>query len=188
MFPWLRLARVGFRLISEPKVDLLATTRVHFRVWPNDLDFNGHVNNGRYLALADIGRIHWFTRTGVLGVARRHKAFPIIGDAIAKFRQDLKLFQRFEIHTRLLGWDQKWGFLEHRFVRGDRVIGVVAIRGVFKGTGGPLDPGALLAGVAHSASSPELPEWAIRFHQGGELMSELLREEERVQGVRGSKE
>jgi acyl-CoA thioesterase FadM len=122
------------------------------------LDFNVHVNNGRYLALADIGRVHWFVRTGVLGVARRNKAWPIVGDAIAKFRQDLKLFQQFEIHTRLIGWDYKWGFLEHRFLRKGRVIGLVAIRGVFKGPGGPLDPGVLLAGVAHAAPAPELPE------------------------------
>jgi acyl-CoA thioesterase FadM len=182
----LRLARVGFGLISDSKVDLLATTRVGFRVWPNDLDYNGHVNNGRYLALADIGRIHWFVRTGVLSVARRHKAFPIIGDAIAKFRQDLKMYQNFEIHTRLLGWDHKWGFLEHRFVRNDRVIGVVAIRGVFKGPAGALDPGVLLAGVTHSAPAPELPQWTNHFHQGAELMSDLLREEERLRGVRVS--
>ena len=188
MYPWLRLARIGLGLISKSKVDLLATTRVHFRVWPNDLDFNVHVNNGRYLALADIGRIHWFVRTGVLGVARQRRAWPMIGDAIAKFRQDLKLFQRFEIHTRLLGWDRRWGFIEHRFVREGRVIGLVAIRGVFKGPGGPLDPGVLLAGVAHTAPSPELPEWASRFHQGGELLSELLREEERLQGARGPKQ
>ena len=133
MFPWLRLTRVGLGLIGESKVDLLATTRVCLRVWPNDLDFNLHVNNGRYLALADIGRMHWFVRTGVLGVARQQKAFPVVGDAIAKFRHDLKVFQKFEIHTRLIGWDRKWGFIEHRFVRSDRVIGVVAIRGVFKG-------------------------------------------------------
>ena len=92
-----------------------------------------HVNNRRYLALANIGRIHWFVRAGVLGVARQHEAFPIIGDVIAKLHQNLKLFQRFEIHTRFIGWDRKWGFLEHRFMRKDRVIVVVAIRGVFKG-------------------------------------------------------
>src|SRR5262249_9464645 len=57
MFPWLRLLRVGLNLIGKSKVDLLATTRVHLRVWPNDLDFNIHANNARYLALADIGRI-----------------------------------------------------------------------------------------------------------------------------------
>ena len=188
MFPWLRLARVGFGLISTSKVDLLATTRVNLRVWPNDLDLNVHVNNGRYLALADIGRIHWFVRTGVLGIARQHRAFPIISDLIAKFRQSLKLFQSFEIHTRLIGWDRKWGFIEHRFVRKNRVIGVVAIRGVFKGPGGPVEPGVFLAGLAHSGPSPELPEWANRFHEGGEVLSGLLREEERSRGVRGPKE
>src|SRR4029077_6778116 len=120
--------RVGLGLVFESRVDLLATTRVRLRVWPNDLDFNAHVNNGRYLALADIGRIHWFVRTGVLAVARQQKALPVIGDAIAKFRKDLRVFQAFEIQTRMIGWDDKWGFLEHRFVRKDRVIGVVAMR------------------------------------------------------------
>jgi len=87
-----------------------------------------------------------------------------------------------------IGWDRKWGFLEHRFRRNDRVIGLVAIRGVFKGPGGPLDPGVLLAGVAHAAPSPELPDWVNRFHEGGELLSELLRQEERLQWTRGSKD
>lgn len=166
-------------------MDLLSTTRVCLRVWPNDLDMNFHVNNGRYLALADIGRLHWFVRTGALGVARQKKAFPLVGDAIAKFRRDLKAFQTFEIHTRLIGWDDKWGFIEHRFVRNHRVIGVVAVRGIFKGPDGPLDPGLLLTGLAHATPSPQLPEWANCFQQSSELLSELLREEERSQGWRG---
>jgi acyl-CoA thioesterase FadM len=184
VFPWLRLIRVAFGLIGAPRVDLLSTTRVNLRVWPNDLDVNLHVNNGRYLALADIGRLDWFVRTGALGVARKQQAFPVVGDAIAKFRRDLKAFQSFEIHTRLLGWDEKWGFIEHRFVRNDRVIGVVAIRGVFKGPGGPLDPGILLTGLGAAAPSPTLPEWTRCFQQSSELLSEALREEERSRGLR----
>ena len=179
MFPWLRLIRVGLGLAAAPRVELLSTTRISLRVWPNDLDINLHVNNGRYLALADLGRIHWFVRTGTLGAARRHRAFPVVGDAVAKFRRDLKLFQSFEIHTRLIGWDRKWGFIEHRFVRHRRVIGVVVIRGVFKGPDGPLEPAVLLSALAHEAPSPELPEWANRFQQSSELLSEELRAEER---------
>jgi hypothetical protein len=64
MFPWLRLFGVGLSLIGKSKVDLLATTRVRLRVWPNDLDYNLHVNNGRYLALAQISGAHWIVRTG----------------------------------------------------------------------------------------------------------------------------
>jgi hypothetical protein len=99
--------------------------------------------------------------------------------ATVKFKRDLKLFQSFEIRTRLIGWDRKWGFIEHRFVRHRRVIGVVVIRGVFKGPQGPLEPAVLLSALAHEAPSPELPEWANRFQQSSELMSAALREEER---------
>jgi acyl-CoA thioesterase FadM len=184
VFPWLRLIRVGLGLLGSTRVDLLATTRISLRVWPNDLDLNFHVNNGRYLALADISRMHWFVSTGVLAIAREQKMFPVVGDAIAKFRRDLKVFESFEIYTRLMGWNHRWGFLEHRFVRDGRVIGVVAIRGIFNGPKGPLDPGVLLAGLAHASASPQLPGWADCFQQGSELLSETLREEERAQGLR----
>jgi len=40
----------------------------------------------------------------------------------------------------------------------------------------------LLAGLAHSALSPELPEWARHFDQSAELLGELLRNEERSKG------
>ncbi len=179
MFPWLRAIRVGFSLVGQSQVDLLATTRIRLRVWPNDLDANMHVNNGRYLTLADIGRMHWFVRTRTMHIARQQRAFPVVGDAVAKFRRELKAFQTFEIHTRMIGWDHKWGFIEHRFVRENRVLGVVAIRGVFKGPNGPVDPNVFLAALSHSTPSPALPEWANSFHSGCESLSSLLREEER---------
>jgi len=183
VFPWLRLIRIILSLIGKPRIGLLATTRIRLRVWPNDLDANLHVNNGRYLALADIGRLHWFARAGLMSVARQQKAFPVVGDAIAKFRRELTAFQSFEIHTRIIGWDHKWGFLEHRFIRDGRVLGVVAIRGVFKGPKGPVDPNVFLAGLSHSTPSPSLPEWVNDFHDGCESLSILLRAEERASNL-----
>lgn len=179
MYPWLRLIRAGVRAVAGSKINLAATTSIQLRVWPNDLDFNLHVNNGRYLTLADLGRIDWFIRSGVLAMARRHGAFPVVADAVAKFRRDLKPFQTFEIQTRLVGWDHKWGFLEHRFVRESRVIGVVGIRGAFKGPNGLIDPQVFLSEQAHASVVPTLPPWAVHFDRSAELLSEMLREEER---------
>jgi Thioesterase-like superfamily len=105
-------------------------------------------------------------RIGLCVPASSELHVPVIGDALAKFRHDLKVFQTFEIHTRLIGWDSKWGFFEHRFVRKDRVIGVVAGGAVLKAPDGLVDPQVILADMAHSAPSPELPEWAKRFDQG----------------------
>jgi acyl-CoA thioesterase FadM len=178
LFPWLRLIRVLLTLPGKPRVDFLQPTRVRLRVWPNDLDFNLHLNNGRYLMLADIGRVHWFVRSGVMAMGRRQKAMPVVGDAIAKFRHDLKVFQVFEIETRLLGWDHKWGFIEHRFIRNGRVLAVVGARGLFRGPAGPVDPSVFLKEFSHDLPSPELPAWARDFHEAGEAMSELLRGEE----------
>jgi acyl-CoA thioesterase FadM len=157
---------------------VMAVTSVRLRVWPNDLDLYRHVNNGRYLTLADLGRIDWFLRTGVTQLALHRGARPIIGDAMAKFRRDLRLFQSFDVHSRLLGWDRRWLFLEHRFVRNGRVIGVVAIRGVFKGASGTLDPAEILAALGAPAASPALPEWLLSWRHGSDMLSAALRAEE----------
>lgn len=163
---------------------MLQTTRISMRVWPNDLDFNFHVNNGRYLALADVGRMHWFARTGMLAAARRQRAYPVVVDVIAKFRRDLRVFQSFEIQTRLVGWDPKWGVLEHRFVRAGRVVGLVTVRGVFNSPSGPIGTAVLLKDLSEQEISPDLPEWVARFHHSSDLSSESLRAEERAQGLR----
>jgi acyl-CoA thioesterase FadM len=169
---WLLLFR------NRRRADLLATTTVRVRVWPGDLDLYRHVNNGRYLTIADIGRIDWFLRTGVMQQALRLHASPVIGDAMAKFRRDLRLFQSFDIHSRLLGWDERWIFLEHRFVRAGRVIGVVAIRGLFRSERGALSPAEFLHSLGGPSASPALPEWVLLWHQANECLSATLRSEE----------
>lgn len=121
------------------------------------------MNNARYFALADVARLHWIAKTGLLNVMRRQKAAPLVGDAIGKFRRDLKLFQSVEIHTKLLGWNDKWKFCEHRFVRDGRVIGVVAVREVFSRRTVPVTPGAPLKELSNDTTSPELPEWTQTF-------------------------
>ncbi|MES2739359.1 MAG: thioesterase family protein [Pseudomonadota bacterium] len=162
---------------------LFDTTRLRMMVLPNDLDFNGHVNNGRYLTLADVARMDFVVRTGCARVALRLRAHPVVGDALAKFRRDLRPFQRYQIETRLLAWDEKWVFVEHRFVRRKRVLGVVLMRGVFVAPAGPLTPTALLAAMGETRASPPLPEWVRQWSQSCDRLSEVLRAEESLAGV-----
>jgi hypothetical protein len=75
-------------------------------------------------------------------------------------------------------------FFEHRFVRKGRVIGVVAGRAVLKAQSGPINPQVVSPELGHSAPSPELPEWVRCFDQSAELLSELVRDEERSKGYR----
>ncbi len=161
-------------------VDPLGTTSLRMTVLPNDLDFNGHVNNGRYLTLADVGRMDFVIRSGSARVAIAQRALPIVGDALAKFRRDLKPFERFDLQTRLLGWDEKWTFIEHRFVRHGRVLGIVVVRGLFKAPSGPVKLSVFAAALGVSAVSPQLPSWVVEWNCSCETMSHALRLEEQA--------
>jgi len=141
---------------------------------PQDLDLNLHVNNGRYLTFADLGRMDWFIRTGCFQAARKEKCIPVIGDATARFIRQLRAFDRFYVETQLLGWNEKWAYLEHRILdQQDRLVAIVVVRGMFwnKQTGG-MTPQQLLAstGNAH-LENLELPLWVQRWEESLNTLS-----------------
>ncbi len=175
---WFRLFLMLLRRPWRKAVAPLATTVVRMRVWPLDLDLNRHVTNGRYFTLADIGRMDYVLRSGAFRVALRHKAVPIVGDTWGKFRRELRLFESFEIHTRMLGWDQKWSFMEHRFVKDERVLGVVIMRGLFRSPKGSVAPGEFARYLGLDEQSPAMPKWLSGWSHSCDEMSVQLRGEE----------
>ena len=174
---WFRLLLLLLRRPWRKPVDGLATTVTRMRVWPLDLDFNRHVTNGRYFTLADVGRMEYVLKTGAFRVALRHKAIPIVGDTWGKFRRELKLFEAFEIHTKMLAWDHKWNFVEHRFMSKGRVVGVVVIRGLFRSAKGTLAPSEFVHAMGVTEQSPAMPEWLTSWSQSCDNMSLQLRAE-----------
>ena len=177
---WFRLLLMLFRRPWRKPVDGLDSTVVRMRVWPLDLDFNRHVTNGRYFTLADVGRMDFVLRSGAFRVAMRNKALPIVGDTWGKFRRELKLFEAFEIHTRILGWDQKWSVMEHRFISRGRVVGVVVMRGLFRSAKGTLPPADFVRELGLAEASPPMPQWLSDWANSCDEMSVQLRAEEQV--------
>lgn len=78
---WFRLIWLLLTARLRGKVQLFDISVLRLRVLPNDLDFNGHINNGRYFTLADLGRLDFLIRAGVARVAIANRAVPLIGDA-----------------------------------------------------------------------------------------------------------
>lgn len=175
---WFRLIWMLLHRPWRRPVPGLATTVIKLRVWPLDLDFNRHVTNGRYFTLADVGRMDYVLRSGAFRVALRHRALPIVGDVWGKFRRELRLFEAFEIHTRMLGWDNKWSFVEHRFVKDGRVLGVVIMRGLFRGPKGNVSPAEFASELGLAEQSPQLPAWLTDWSASCDQLSAQLRGEE----------
>ena len=114
---WLRLllliAQRPFRPPLDPRDGI---SRLAFRVLPTDLDLNGHMNNGRYLTLMDLGRIDLVVRSGLWRVIWRNGWAPTLGAVVIRYRQELRPFERFVLVTRLSAWSDSVAIMEHTFV------------------------------------------------------------------------
>ena len=108
-----RLIRVVIAALLRPRLDMLDTSELTLRVWPNDLDLNLHMNNGRYFTVMDLGRIDLMIRTGVARWMWRRKWTPVVASETMRFPRALKPFQRYRLKTRVLCWDERWIFLEN---------------------------------------------------------------------------
>lgn len=137
---WWRLASRWLRMRRPAPASLWDDVVTSFRVVPTDLDVLGHMNNGRYLTLMDLGRYVLLQRSGWWDeFARRGWAAVVAGQTIT-YRRELRLGQRFDLHSRVLGVDERWVYLEHRFMVGDTVHAHAVVRGLFVRRGGGTVP------------------------------------------------
>ena len=156
----------GLTLKARRPLEPLEASRLRFRVWPTDLDINLHMNNGRYLGVMDLGRLDLAFRTGLGRALTRHRWKPLVGGLTMRYRRSLELFARYELHTRMLGWDAKWCYLEQRFLKGDELIAEGVVRLLFRGQAGNIASADLLREIRYEGPAPELPEAVRRWAEG----------------------
>lgn len=147
--------------LLRPRMDLLDESRVRMRVWPWELDFNLHLNNGRYLSLMDLGRVDLLVRGGMGRLVLSRRWLPVLGAATMRFRRSLGPWQTFELATRLVGWDEKWVYLEQRFEADGQVAAQGYVQALFLGPRGKVPTAELLAALGRPGEvSPGLPAGA----------------------------
>ncbi len=144
---------------SRPQAAPLEETLVTLRVWPFDLDPNLHLNNGRFLSLMDLGRVDLIVRSGLGRIIWRERWRPLVASATIRYRGSLNPFQKFKLATRIVAWDEKWFYIEQRFLAGERTVAVGAIKGLFRGPNGNVPTNTLLEAANVSQASPPLPDW-----------------------------
>jgi acyl-CoA thioesterase FadM len=155
---FLRLLFTALVARFRARASVLGPCRTPFRVWPWDIDVLLHVNNGVYLSLLDVARVDLLFRCRAIGVLRAHGLYPVVAAQTIRYRRSLRLLQRFDVETRVLGWDERALLLRHDFVRGDDGVAEATVRWRFlkRGGGKPTTREVLeLLGV--NAESPVLP-------------------------------
>jgi acyl-CoA thioesterase FadM len=105
MYVWARLARMAATTGRRGPYHLGGESRLSFRCLPSDIDRNIHLNNARYMMLADVGRIDIFLRSGVFRLCRERGWAPMMGGLQATYVREIRLWQRFDVVTTIETWE-----------------------------------------------------------------------------------
>lgn len=164
---FLRLLWLIFTQSRRPRLDIMDTSETPLRVLPNDLDIFMHVNNGVYLTYADLGRTDLMLRSGTFERFRKRGWYPVAAEATIRFRKSLTLGQRFIIHTRIAGWDDRSIYIEQNFMHDDTMVAQAFIdaRFLVRG-GGKVSVSELLALLKIDPQPPEMPVAIQRWIDG----------------------
>jgi acyl-CoA thioesterase FadM len=136
---------------------------LHFRVWPNDIDLNLHMNDGRYISISGLGRADLLVRSGLLRKALKRGWAPVVGGAMIRYRREIRTFARFTLRSRIVGWDEKWVYIEHEFESGGKRCAVVYVRSVLRSRSGAVPTADVMALMEVSTPSPPLPDVLVNW-------------------------
>ena len=150
----------GFRR----RIGLLDESRVRFTALPHDCDLNFHLNAGRFVSFMDVARVELLARMRVIRKLLKRGWRPVMGGIVVRYRRSVLPFERFDIRSRLLGWDEKWFYLEHIVEKNGVFCASAFVRTVIRSKDGSLPPREVLAVIdAADTPSPALPEFVLQW-------------------------
>lgn len=136
---------------------VFAESRLVFRVLPHDLDINVHVNNARYLQWMDLGRFDFMNRLSIFGKAFQRKWMPVLGGVNIRYHRPLHFLQQVELITRVVSWDEKWFYMEQRFVREGKPIATAYAKALFRGPEGSVPTAEVIGLIDAGLEPPPFP-------------------------------
>lgn len=160
MYP---LVRFGLKMIEargQGPLDLTGWHCTRLRIWPWDLDPWRELNNGRTLTLFDLGRIPMSVRMGFETVAKARGWGITVAGSTVRYRRRITLMQVVECHSRILGWDDRFAYVEQSLWRRGDCCTHMLLRYAFPSRSGLVAPGEVMAALGHTGPAPALPDWA----------------------------
>lgn len=167
---YLRLFWTWLRARFKPPIAVGDTIELTLRVWPTDLDVNGHMNNGRYMTITDLAFIEYFTRAGLLAAAWRHGWRPMLGGTLIAYRRGLKPFTRYTLRFSMVCWDARWNYLQFRFLREGKTMALGHAKGALVGRSGFVSGADSRAALGLATPSPAFPPSVSAWIQAERLM------------------
>lgn len=170
MYPFVRMIWDWQRAKSLPKMSIADTHVSTHRCWPQDIDLWMELNNGRTLTIYDLGRIPMGVRVGLIDALKREKWGLTVAGSIVRYRRRIRPFEKFEMRSRGLFWDDKFFYVEQSmWKQNGECANHAVLRTAVTDKNGIVSPDKVVSAMGHSEPSPEPPEWVKLWLQSEEM-------------------
>lgn len=171
----LRLLWLILSSFWKKPMGLLDESVLNLRVLPNDIDIT-KISNDRFIALMDLGRMDIAFRTGLLKSMFKNKWVPLASFDTIRFRYPLKAFQKYQLRTRIIWWDDTTGYFKQVFERKGRVVATGYVCATFLGSNGSIPPVEIFAETGQSLTKPSEPTVVAKLRELESLIHETQKE------------
>ena len=172
---YFRLLLTVLKALRGPRVAPGEAVELGLCVLPNDLDLNGHMNNGRYLTMVDLALATVFIRSGFARLCFARGWRPMGGGSIVYFRRALTVFQRFTLRFTITAWDEYWSYCRFEFVRGGQIHATGFVKGAAAGRDGLVRNAEIHAALGYDSPSPPMPADLQAWIAADRLQGERVR-------------
>lgn len=168
--------RLRFRLLwiiltsffKKPIVNLDEAV-IELRVLPNDIDIT-KITSDRYTALMELGRIDYAFRTGLGNVMIKNKWMPVATFNTIRFRYPLKIFQKYQLKSKIIWWDDTTLYWEQTFEREGRIVATGHVCATLMDKNGIISSKDILTIIGPGVIKPDRPEIAAKLQDAENLI------------------
>ena len=153
----------------KPKIRVTEKSILKMRVWPGDIDVFFELNNGRHLTMMDFGRFDLASRSGLLKLVKEKSWGLAVAGASVRYRHRLKLFQKYELHSEVIGHDDKWIYFHQKTIRKGRIHSAALIRTAVTSKNGIVKVKEVMKSIDHIGEIPLLPQWVKAWAEADQL-------------------
>lgn len=159
MYPYYRIFKLLAVAKKKSKLEIMDESVLKMRVWPGDIDIFKELNNGRHLTLMDFGRFDMAARNGLLNLVKSKGWGLAVAGASIRYRHRLRLFDKFELHTKVAGFDERWFYFHQEIIRNNKIHSSALIRTAVTSSNGIVNVYNVIEELGIKVERKPLPDW-----------------------------
>jgi len=168
-----RNVKIFWAARSKPPLLPTQESSVDLKVRFTDLDYNLHMNNARFVEAFEMGRMDMVVRNGLYKLIFKPNGYqPFVGSVHVRYLSPLKLWQRYQISSKVVGWDHKWVYMTQRIDSDNKLCALAIVKAIFRNKTGTISPFEILKELGHDLPSPEIPKYLTEWIETESLWKE----------------